>query len=121
MIGSGSMVIGVHTANSQSDEVAALRFCFVGAGGGALGQPQVFGNSRHSKLIHCPAWGPLVKHSSPIGTGPLWTVQVGDGGDTVEVDVGVSMTGPTVSGPQSPSSGHGDASLAGRGLPGMAP
>ena len=49
------MVIGVHIASSQSDEVARLRFSFVGAGGGAPGHPQVFGDSRHSKLIHCPA------------------------------------------------------------------
>lgn len=62
-----------------------------------------------------------MKHSSPIGTGPSWTVQVGDGGDTVDVEVGDKMIGPTVSGPQSPSSGHGDASLGGRGLPGIAP
>ena len=46
--------------------------------------------------MHCPACGPLVKHSSPIGTGPSWTVQVGDGGVTgvtVDVEVVTSMIG----------------------------
>ena len=48
----------------------AVRFAFLAAGGGAPGQPQVSGKSRHSKVIHCPALGPLVKHSSPIGIIP---------------------------------------------------
>lgn len=41
-----------------------------GGGGGAPGQPHVVGKARHSKVMHWPAWGPLWKHSVPMGTGP---------------------------------------------------
>ena len=35
---------------------SAVRFSFLAAaGGGASGQPQVFGLSRHAMVIHCPA------------------------------------------------------------------
>ena len=52
----GSTVFGLHPpSSSQSDEAASFRFSLLAAGGGAFGQPQVFGNSSHSKVIHCPA------------------------------------------------------------------
>lgn len=43
---------------------------------------------------------------------------VADGSDADEVEV---VVGSTTIGPQSPPSGHGDASLGGRGSPGIAP
>ena len=39
----------------EVDAVSTARFSFLAADGGAPGQPQVFGDSRHSKVIHCPA------------------------------------------------------------------
>lgn len=46
---------------------------------------------------------------------------VTDVSDPDNVEVGVTVIGSTVSGPQSPSSGQGKASLGGRGLPGIPP
>ena len=60
----------VHTVGDGGGAVDVARLSFLAAGGGAPGQPQVFGLSRHAMLTHCPARGPLVKHSSPIGIGP---------------------------------------------------
>lgn len=50
----GSPVVGPHPSSSPQSDEAALRFSCAGSGG-APGHPHVFGNSRHSKLIHCPA------------------------------------------------------------------
>lgn len=73
-------------------------------------------------LMHWLALGPLSMHSEPMGIMPWWIVHVvADGSDADDVEVAVRVIGSTVSGPQSPSSGHGSASLGGRGLPGIPP
>ena len=85
------------------------------------GHPHASGWSRQRKLMHCPAYGPLVKHSSPIGTAPVNGVQVASVADVVEVGVGsgVAAARDTTMGPQSGSSrGQGDAA---RGVSGMQP
>ena len=45
----------VHTVGDGGEAVDVARFSFLAAGGGASGQPQVFGLSRQAMLIHCPA------------------------------------------------------------------
>ena len=72
----GGTTMGPHpSVSGQSSDTGTLRSCFSDSGG-APGHPHAFGCSRHSKVMHLPAYIPLLKHSLPIGMGPLGWMHV---------------------------------------------
>ena len=144
----GGTTIGPHPSVSAQSTDGALRFCWARSGG-APGHPHISGNSRHTNVIHCPAYGPFSKHSEPMGRFSRCSVhvvapvrvlaerEVGGGSTTIgpqsspsghgnaslivwESRESMLCGGYTTIGPQSSPSGHGNASLGWRGSPGTA-